>query len=52
MPRPHDERRPRNEVRRGNRIVAVFARFGMTHIAINEYLDGKNVEWTDKVTEE
>jgi len=25
---------------------------GMTHIAINEYLDGKNVEWMEKVTDE
>jgi quercetin dioxygenase-like cupin family protein len=25
---------------------------GMTHIAINEYLDGKNVEWMEKVSDE
>jgi quercetin dioxygenase-like cupin family protein len=25
---------------------------GMTHIAINEYLDGKNVEWMEKVADE
>ena len=25
---------------------------GMTHIAINEYLDGKKVEWMEKVTDE
>jgi quercetin dioxygenase-like cupin family protein len=25
---------------------------GMTHIAIQEYLDGKNVEWMEKVSDE
>jgi quercetin dioxygenase-like cupin family protein len=25
---------------------------GMTHIAIREYLDGKNVEWMEKVSDE
>jgi quercetin dioxygenase-like cupin family protein len=25
---------------------------GMTHIAIQEYLDGKNVEWMERVTDE
>ena len=25
---------------------------GMTHIAVQEYLDGKNVEWMEKVTDE
>jgi hypothetical protein len=25
---------------------------GMTHIAIQEHLDGKNVEWMEKVSDE
>ena len=25
---------------------------GMTHIAVQEWLDGKNVEWMEKVSEE
>jgi quercetin dioxygenase-like cupin family protein len=25
---------------------------GMTHIAIQEFLDGKNVEWMEQITEE
>ena len=27
-------------------------RAGMTHIAITEYLEGKNVEWMEKVSDE
>jgi quercetin dioxygenase-like cupin family protein len=53
--------RPTQEMREGDVVWippgqkhwhGATATTGMTHIAIQEYLDGKNVEWMEKVSDE
>jgi hypothetical protein len=52
---------PIEEIRRGDVVWippdqkhwhGATAATGMTHIAIQEYLDGMNVDWMEKVTDE
>jgi hypothetical protein len=49
----HGSRGDQNEPTHGNGHIACSARFGVrTHIAIQEEVGGKNVEWMERVSDE
>jgi len=46
------ERKPYGNATQGKAISTATPTTGMTHIAVQERLDGKNVDWLEKVTDE